>query len=183
MVASSRRLVWKNGCKKSMLPNTLIRNQSIIAGTRVAGTLLSHDSSDEGVSNCGPYWAPRHADSDRPPVPTDDGWNASRELSAPPGCLSTYQSSWPYTDTISPKRPWVLKDISSTRLQHCKRVHKWSLSHWTRQHQWRHVLAIPFIQSSLASFPTDFFCRILTTRYCLVTKKTSRPYEMGILLG
>ena len=68
-------------------PNTVIRNQSIIAGTRVPGTPLSHDSSDEGVSNCGPYWAPRHADSDRPPVHTDDGWNASRELSALPGCF------------------------------------------------------------------------------------------------
>ena len=42
---------------------------------------------------------------------------------------------------------------------------------------------MPFVQSSLASFPTDFICRILTTKFYLVTKKLSRPYEMGILLG
>ena len=38
MVATSRRLMWKSGSKKSMPPNTLIRNQSIIEGTRVPDT-------------------------------------------------------------------------------------------------------------------------------------------------
>ena len=79
--------------------------------------------------------------------------------------------------------PGFLKDISSASPQSRKRVHQWSLSHWTRQHQCRYVFAMPFVQSSLASFPTDFFCRILTTKFYLVTKKLSRPYEMGILLG
>ena len=37
-VATSRRLKWMSGCKKSMPSNTLIRNQSIIAGTHVPDT-------------------------------------------------------------------------------------------------------------------------------------------------
>ena len=35
MVATSRMLMWQSGSKKSMSPNTPIRNQSIIGGTRV----------------------------------------------------------------------------------------------------------------------------------------------------
>ena len=59
----------------------------------------------------GPYWAPRHADSDCLPVPMDEGWNASRELpSVLPGCVSTPPSSWQSkTDTSAPTKPWVLK--------------------------------------------------------------------------
>ena len=39
---------------------------------------------------------------------------------------------------------------------------------------------MPFIQSNLASFPDDFFCRIPTTRSNLATRKMSRPYETVI---
>ena len=38
--------------------------------------------------------------------------------------------------------------------------------------------AFLFIQSNLALFPNDKFCRFLTKRSCLVMRKTSRPYEM-----
>ena len=39
-------------------------------------------------------------------------------------------------------------------------------------------VCIFFIQSNLALFPNDKFCRFLTKRSCLVMRKTSRPYEM-----
>ena len=38
MVATSRRLKWMSGSKKSMPSNNLIRNQSIIAGTHIPDT-------------------------------------------------------------------------------------------------------------------------------------------------
>ena len=74
-----------------------------------------------------------------------------------------------------------LKDTSSASPQSRKRAHQWSLNHWTRQYHRHPVFAMPFIQSSLAPFPTDSSCRIPTTRCYLFTKKMSRPYEMGKL--
>ena len=98
-----------SGSKKSMPSNTLIRNQSIIAGTHVPDTTSLTTACDGSESNCGSYLASKHADPDCPHVPKDDGWSASRELPpVPPGLSSTRQSSWqPHPDTSAPMKPWV----------------------------------------------------------------------------
>ena len=116
---ASRRSTRKNGYKRPMPTGTLNRNRSIVGGTKVPGTgqpmfqpatktsdRPEHDSSDEGVSNCGPFWAPSHSDPVCLSVPVDDGCIASRELSSvPPGCFSSPQSSWqPFTGTNAPGR-------------------------------------------------------------------------------
>ena len=65
----------------------------------------SQDSCDESESSCGTYWPSRHAEPVCVPVPLDDGWSASRELSAPPGNFSSPQSSWqPFPGTNAPGR-------------------------------------------------------------------------------
>ena len=102
MVATSRRLKWMSGSKKSMPSNTLIRNRSIIAGTHIPDTTGAR-------AIAGHIW---HQSMQTPTVymyPKDDGWSASRELpSVPPGLSSTRQSSWqPLPDTSAPMKPWV----------------------------------------------------------------------------
>ena len=47
----------------------------------------THDPCDESETNHGSYSGSKTAESESLQVPNDDGWNASRELSAPPGCF------------------------------------------------------------------------------------------------
>ena len=107
MVATSRRLIWESGSKKSTPPNTLIRNQSIIAGTRVPDTTSLTTLATRARAIAGHVGPSGHADPDCLPVPKDDGWNASRELPPVfPGRSSTPQSSWQPECAM---KPWVLK--------------------------------------------------------------------------
>ena len=54
---------------------------------------------------------------------------------------------------------------------------------WAHQCLQKPVVAILFIQYSLASFPSDYLCRILTRRFYLATRKMSRPYGSVFQLG
>ena len=131
---------------------------------------LEHDSNDESSSSCGPFWAPRHADSDCLPVPKNVGCNASREI---PGNFSSPQSSWqPFLGTTARER-----ESPKNR----QRSHQRTLSHRSHLHHRRQVFTNSVTPSSLASCPDDF-CRIRTTRYYLVSKKMFRPHEVYILL-
>ena len=67
---------------------------------------LTHESSDESESGCGPYWAPKPVNSDYLFLHMDDGWNESRESPLVlPGLPCTLQSSWqPYPDTNAPRK-------------------------------------------------------------------------------
>ena len=64
-----------------------------------------------------------------------------------------------------------------------QKTHQWTLNHWTRQHHRHLVITSLFTPFSLESCPNDFPCRIRTTKYYLVMKRTSRPYRMDTLLG
>ena len=90
MVGTSRRLTWKSGSKKS--PNALIRNHSIIGGTRVSHTTRLTTLAMRAKAIAGRVCAPNHSDPVCLSVLVGDGWSASRELSAPPGHFSSAQS-------------------------------------------------------------------------------------------
>ena len=103
MVTASGRPFLKNGNKRPMPPNTLVRNRSIVGRTPVLGhgalkTYSIKRSSParhmslamKSGSICGPCWAPKPVNSGGIPFDTfkhmDDGWGASRE--PPPTCSS-----------------------------------------------------------------------------------------------
>ena len=92
METASRRSTRKNGYKRPMPPDFLVKHRNTSGGTwhrrtyvptgRKTSEHLEQNSCDGSESNCCTYWSPKHADSDRLPASVDDGWSASRELPA-----------------------------------------------------------------------------------------------------
>ena len=98
-----------------MPPKTLIRNQSIIAGTRVSRCHLSHDSCDESESSCGPYWLQGMR------IPTVHLYPRTT-AGTPHVNYQLLQAVFPRTNRLGHiqilfrrRDPGFLKDISSTR--------------------------------------------------------------------
>ena len=150
---------------------------------------MTHESSDESESICGPFWAPKAVNSSGISFDTlkhiDDGWGALREPTpVPPGSPSTPQSSWHlFSDAILQEARGRAEDLIKQQEHHC------SLNHWKCLHRrdeckncWNELylrLSIPF---NMVSYPNGLPCRAQTTKSSLVTTKMSRPYETDMLL-
>ena len=86
-----------------------------LSGKEMFACLTRPDSGDESDSLCEPYCAPNSLDFDNVPhgahKPMDDGRHTSCDSPpAPPGLLSTPQSSWqPYSNTNTTQDSWVFR--------------------------------------------------------------------------
>ena len=155
---------------------------------------LTHESSDESESICGPYWTPKPVNSSGIFFDTlkrmGDGWGFSREPPpVPPGLPSTRQPSWqPYPDANASRSSWAFRNYD--KQLSARPAGRGLFNHWTCLHRrnkclhrWNEPYLRLHIPSNMGLYPYDFPCRTQTTNSSPVMTKASRPYEMSILRG
>ena len=186
-MTTSRRSTRKNGYKRPTPPNTLVRNRSTIGGTKVPGIGAPKIQLAKRSSTA---WHTTLAVRAKA-IACSIGLQGMR---TPTVCLYPWTTAGAHLvnchqslQVYLPRRSHLDSHIQirvrrRESPQSRQRTHKWSLSHWTRQHHGRHVFTSPLTPSSLGSCPNDFPCRTLTTKYYLVMKRISRPDKMDILL-
>ena len=169
MVTASGRPLWKNGNKRPMPPNTLVRNRPAMKVKAYAAHtgLLSLRILNVSLLLPSSMWT---TVGESPPH-------------VPPGLPSTPQSSWqPCTDANASRSSWVFRKYEK-QLSARRQARRWFLNRWTYLHRLYESYLSLHIPFNMRLYPNDFLCRAQTMKSSLVMTKTSRPYEMGILCG